>query len=388
MSARRFGSYNSRLGLAVIAMVPVAALLVASAAHAATVVNCIGEQTTVTTEGSTSAQNWPPVLGTLLGNTYTVKNDGVNAGKITDGSAVSATSLMGSPGIIIIGPFAEHDYAAGITEATWQADYKKAVDMYLALTPQPTVYVMTPPPATFVYQSAAEQTFATDVVKPAVLAVAAGGNTAGKTLKVIDLSSDAALVTAADVAGDGHFSAAGMAEVAALAYKCVAMDMCGSGSTGAGGSGGGGAGGAAGSTGAAGGTGAAGASGAAGAGGAGGTTAGTAGTTGTTGAAGTPGSGTAGATGTTTGAGGTTGAAGDTGTTTGAAGDTGTTTGAGGTTTGGAGTTGAAGASGGTSRSSGGGCAIGGRATAGSLATLLTATFLAVPALRRRRRSR
>jgi len=376
MRAYRFGS---RTGLAIVAVVSVGSVLVASSARAATVVNCIGEQTTTTAEGSTAAQNWPPVLGGLLGAAYTVHNDGVNAGKVTDGSAVSATSLTGMPGIVIIGPFAEHDYAAGITEATWQADYKKVVDMYLALTPKPMVYVMTPPPAAFVYQSAAEQTFATDVVKPAVLAVAASEN-----LKVIDLFSDATLVTAADVAGDGHFSAAGMAEVAQLAYKCVAMGMCagtpatGTGGTGGGAGGNGGAGGAGGSTGAA---------------GAGGSTTGTAGATGTTGTGGTGGStatGTAGSTGT-TGAGGTvgtTGTGGDTGTT-GTAGTTSTTGTAGMTSTGGTtGTTGTAGSSGGTRSSGGGGCAIGGHSKAGALASLLVALSLAAPAWRRRRRAR
>ncbi|HVU51685.1 MAG TPA: hypothetical protein VHL80_13410, partial [Polyangia bacterium] len=217
-------------------------LALASAARAATVVNCIGEQTTITTEGSTSAQNWPSVLGGLLGAAYTVNNDGVNAGTVIKGTAKSASSLTGMPGIIVIGPFAEHDYGAqaNITQDQWTTAYKALVDAYLALAPQPQVYVMTPPPAAFVYQSAAEQTFATTIVKTAVLSVAGGNNSANKQLKVIDLFSDATLVAAADVAGDGHFSATGMAEVANLAYKCIAMNMCGStGSTGTGGSGGG-----------------------------------------------------------------------------------------------------------------------------------------------------
>ncbi|HSZ82631.1 MAG TPA: MYXO-CTERM sorting domain-containing protein [Polyangia bacterium] len=324
------------------------------------------------------------MLGGLLGDTYKVNNDGVNNGTVAAGTAKSASSLMGPPDIVIIGPFAEHDYSATLTEATWQADYKKLVDAYLALTPVPTVYVMTPPPAAFVYQSAAEQTFATGVVRPAVLAVAAGDNTPAKTLKVIDLFSDATLVAAADDAGDGHFTAAGMAEVAQLAYKCVAMGVCaGDTTTGAAGAGGG----------SAGASGAAGASGTAGAGGAGGV-AGTAGTTGA-GTAGAGGStaGTAGETGGTAGAGAggsttgtaggptggdTAGTTGTAGATTGAAGDTGTA---------GAGSTGAAGASGAT-RSSGGGCAVSGRSTTGAIASLLVAMALAVPAWRRRRRAR
>jgi hypothetical protein len=377
MGAHRVGSqrgsrfFTSRRGqLALLAGLSIAATPMAKAA-APKIVNCIGEQTTITTEGSTSAQNWPAVLGGLLGAGYTVHNDGVNAGTVVAGTAKSASSLMGPPDIVVIGPFTEHDYAAGITEATWQADYKKLVDAYLALTPAPTVYVMTPPPAAFVYQSAAEQTFATDVVKPAVLAVAAGGNTPATTLKVIDLFSDAALVTAADVAGDGHFSAAGMAEVAQLAYKCVAMGVCGGGtSTGTAGAGGGtaGASGTAGATGTAG-AGTAGASGTTGTagGGAGGATAGSAGAGGATaGSAGAAGGDTAGATGTTTGSAGETGSAG--------AGS------------GSAGVSGSAGA--GATHSSGGGCAVSGRSTSGAIAGLLVAMALAVPAWRRRRRAR
>ena len=270
MVARRF------VGLLVGGFV---SLAVAGAASAATIVNCIGEQSTITTEGITGrADLWPQQLGTMLGATYTVNNDALNGGTVSGGTAKTASSLTGPPAIVIIGPFAEHDYGAGndLTLAAWQADYKTLVDAYLALTPAPTVYVMTPPPAAFPYQSAAEVTFATDVVKPAVLAVAAGGNAPGKTLKVIDLFTDAALGTTADYAGDGHFNPAGMTEVATLAYKCVAMGMCGAGtSAGTGGAGGGGgAGGASGAGGAGGMSGSitAGAGGATGTGGMGGAT--------------------------------------------------------------------------------------------------------------------
>src|SRR5580658_2441647 len=202
-------------------------LLATTAGAAAKVVNCIGEQTTTTAEGSTAAQNWPEVLGGLLGAGYTVNNDGVNAGTVISGSAKSASSLMGPPGIVVIGPFAEHDYAANITETQWQTAYETLVGAYLALTPVPKVYVMTPPPAAFVYQSAAEQTFATTIVKTAVLAVAAA-----KDLTVIDLFDDTALGAAGDMAGDGHFNPAGMAEVAKLADEAI---------TGTGGTGGSGA---------------------------------------------------------------------------------------------------------------------------------------------------
>ncbi|HVU51686.1 MAG TPA: MYXO-CTERM sorting domain-containing protein [Polyangia bacterium] len=281
------------LGLAV----GIGSLALARGASATMVVNCIGEQTTNTTEGvPNDSRLWPQELQPLLGNDYLVNNDGVSTGKVTDvpaaTSALSPASLMGSPSIIIIGPFAENDYAPGLTEATWQADYRKLVDAYLALTPQPTIYVMTPPPAAFVYQSAAEQTFATSVVKPAVLAVAAGDNSANKTLKVIDLFDDAALGTADDSAGGGLFNASGHFEVAMLAYECITMNMCGGADTsGSGGAGGGaagssaGGGAAGGSAGGAGG-GAGGAAGAAstGASGAGGQVAGGAGAAGAAGA--------------------------------------------------------------------------------------------------------
>ena len=215
-------------GLLLAGAVAGASMFLATTASAANIiVNCIGEQTTTTAEGSTAAQNWPEVLGGLLGAGYTVNNDGVNAGTVISGSAKSASSLMGPPGIVVIGPFAEHDYAANITETQWQTAYETLVGAYLALTPVPKVYVMTPPPAAFVYQSAAEQTFATTIVKTAVLAVAAA-----KDLTVIDLFDDTALGAAGDMAGDGHFNPAGMAEVAKLADEAI---------TGTGGTGGSGA---------------------------------------------------------------------------------------------------------------------------------------------------
>src|SRR5882724_6338459 len=220
----------------------VASLLVAGFSHAAaaaTTVACIGEQTTLTTDGGIMASRlWPAVLGTLLGASYTVGNDVmINSNTVTSGNCVTATSKAGPPKLVVIGPFAEHDYAAGISEATWQADYQRVVNQYLALTPAPTVYVMTPPPMTFLYQSPAEQTFAANVVKPAVLAVAA----ATANVHVIDLFSDAKLATGA---GDGHFTVAQHAEVAQLAYTAIKGTSGGSGGAG----GASGAGGMAGST--------------------------------------------------------------------------------------------------------------------------------------------
>jgi hypothetical protein len=215
------GNTRVRAALLAGALVGVWMLQATSAAAAPKVINCIGEQTTITAEGSTMAQNWPPVLGDLLGAAnYTVNNDGVNTGKVIDGSAKSATSLTGSPSIVIIGPFAEHDYAATITPDQWKTAYGNLVAAYLALASMPTVYVMTPPPATFVYQSTAEQTFATDIVKPAVEAAATA---TPARVHVIDLSADAFLGTAAAQATppDGHFNVAGMAEVAKLAYEAI-----------------------------------------------------------------------------------------------------------------------------------------------------------------------
>lgn len=207
---------------ALVAALPVAGLLVTKNAAAVTTIACIGEQTTSSTDDGPVTNCWPGQLATLLGASYNVGNDvvvnnvGSNGNTVTAGNCVTAASKAGPPNIVIIGPFAEHDYAAGITEATWQADYLKVVEEYLALTPPPTIYVMTPPPAAFVYQSAAEQTFATTVVQPAVVAVAAA-----KNLKVIDLFSDTALGGAADMGGDGHFSTAGALEVAKLAEAVI-----------------------------------------------------------------------------------------------------------------------------------------------------------------------
>jgi hypothetical protein len=204
---------------------PATGLLFAKdAAAAATIVACIGEQSTSTTEFAYNGHpelEWPGVLQTLLGSSYTVGNDvivngvGSNGNTVTAGNCVTAASLAGPPGIVVIGPFAEHDYAAGLTLATWQADYQKVVDKYLALTPAPKVYVMTPPPATFTYQSAAEQTFAATIVDPAVKNVAAA--TAG--VKVIDLFPDNLLAT--NPGYDGKFTVAESAEVAKLAYEAI-----------------------------------------------------------------------------------------------------------------------------------------------------------------------
>jgi hypothetical protein len=161
----------------------------------------------------------------VLGTGYTVNNDAANGSSVVGGTAGTAASMQGPPNIVIIGPFAEHDYAANmnITESAWQADYQALVDSYLALTPPPIVYMMTPPPAAFVYQSMAEQTFAANAPDPAVVAVAQNERANGKKVQVIDLFGDAALATSSDMAGDGHFSAAGHAAVGALVYKAL---MC------------------------------------------------------------------------------------------------------------------------------------------------------------------
>ena len=248
---------------ALVAAVPCAALLFAKHAPAATIVACIGEQTTSTKEAGGLAVLWPAKLQGLLGGAYVVTDDvvvnnvGSNGNTVTKGDCVTAASLAGPPNIVVIGPFAEHDYAASITEPVWQASYQAVVNKYLALTPKPVVYVMTPPPATFLYQSKPdpppngapspipEQLFAANVVKPAVLAVAA----ATPNVKVIDLFSDALLGNMTGQA-DGHFTAAQHTEVAQLAYNAIKGNANGAGgaggtsSGGAGGASGGGAGGA------------------------------------------------------------------------------------------------------------------------------------------------
>ena len=146
-------SFALRLTAAELLVAPLLIAGLSQVAAAATTVACIGEQTTLTTDGGIMAdQLWPSVLGTLLGASYTVGNDvTTNANTVKSGNCVTATSKAGPPNLVVIGPFAEHDYAAGISEATWQADYQKVVNEYLALTPAPTVYVMTPPPMSFVY---------------------------------------------------------------------------------------------------------------------------------------------------------------------------------------------------------------------------------------------
>ncbi len=195
-------------------------MLLASTASAANiVVNCLGEQTTTTTEGSTAAQNWPVVLGTLLGTGYTVNQDGDNGGTVLNQMAAAASTKAGPPNIVVIGPFEEHDFKLkpAATEAEYQTAYDTFVSGYTSLTPTPKVFLMTTPPASFVFQgTTAEETFSTNVVKPAILAVAAA-----KNLPIIDLFDDAALGTAADGAGDSHFNAAGMMEVAKLAYDAI-----------------------------------------------------------------------------------------------------------------------------------------------------------------------
>ena len=184
-------------------------------------VSCIGEQTTFTTETGPVTECWPTALGALLGAGYMVGNDVVmNANTVLSGNCVTPASKDPVPNIVIIGPFAEHDYMAmtpPATELQFRAAYQNVVNAYLALTPPPSVYVMTPPPAAFVYPLAAEQTFAVDVVRPAVLAVAA----ATPRVHVVDLFDDAVLGETPYMAGDGHFGAAGQAEVAKLAYRAL-----------------------------------------------------------------------------------------------------------------------------------------------------------------------
>ena len=239
-------TYSRLSRFVLLATLPIASTLFAKHASAGTIVACIGEQTTFTKDNAaiTADLLWPGVLGTLLGSAYTVGNDTTNNGlTVTGQKCVSAASTAGPPAIVVIGPFAEHDYVANTTQATWQAEYQKVVNLYLALTPKPTVYVMTPPPAAFVYQKPEEQTFASMVVKPAVLAVAA----ATPGVHVIDLFDDNSLATGA---GDGHFTAVQHARVAELAKEAILGSGSAGGAGGANSSGAGGASAAAGSGGA------------------------------------------------------------------------------------------------------------------------------------------
>jgi len=193
----------------------------ARSANAATIVACIGDQLTMSADTPYNIDGgandlWPGVLQALLGDTYKVGNDVVTNGNTVAPAenCVTTSSKTGPPSIVVIAPFVEHE-PTGTALPAWQADYQTVVNDYLALTPAPTVYVMTPPPGTFTYQSAAENTFAVSVVEPAVLAVQQG--TAG--VKLIDLFHDSALAAAGG--GDGHFSLAESADVAELAFEAI-----------------------------------------------------------------------------------------------------------------------------------------------------------------------
>jgi hypothetical protein len=214
--------------LAILAAVPAASVLAASGAAAAnTIVSCLGEQTTWSGDDTkiTTADFWPELLVTMLGATYTVYNEpeaeNNNSLEILGGTAVSTASKAGPPGIVVFGPFVEHDFAdhATATPAQYQAAYLADVEEFLALTPPPKIYLMTPPPVGFVWGKGVTADFVTNVVDASVLAVA---QAKGLTANVIDLYKDAYLATApASDGGDGHFSIAGLAEVAKLAYAVI-----------------------------------------------------------------------------------------------------------------------------------------------------------------------
>jgi hypothetical protein len=207
-------------------------LVFAKTASAATTVACIGDQLTSSNDAPYMGMPqllWPGVLQTLLGSSYKVGNDvDNNANTVAAGDCVTTTSKDGPPSIVVIGPFTEHE-PTNLSLAMWQADYQKVVDDYLALTPPPTVYVMTPPPGTFAYQTTAETMFVANVVIPAVMNVA--GPDAGPGVKLIDLSNDPALATAGM---DAHFTLAESAHVAQLVYQAIMAAGSGAASSGAG----------------------------------------------------------------------------------------------------------------------------------------------------------
>jgi MYXO-CTERM domain-containing protein len=224
-----------RAAVALATVVGGSVLSARDAQAANTIVSCLGEQTTYSTDNAaiTAADFWPELLVAKLGAGYTVYNEpqaeGNNSLEILGGTAVSAASKAGPPGIVVFGPFVEHDYAdhTTATAAQYQAAYTTAVEEFLSLTPAPKVYVMTPPPVGFVWGKGVTADFITKVVDASVLAVAQA-----KGLTVIDLYTDAYLGMAAAGSGDGHFSVDGLAEVAKLAYEAIS-GTSGDGGTGA-----------------------------------------------------------------------------------------------------------------------------------------------------------
>jgi hypothetical protein len=225
---------------------------------APTVVKCIGEQTTQTTE---MKPTWPAQMQTDLGASYTITDDGDGGGTVLAGSkggthtfrtptnAPYKDSLM-NPDIVVIGPWAEHDeiaVEAGADATKFQADYDALVMDYLNLAKKPCVIVTTPVLIPTYQKNPATNMLVTNTIEPAVLAVAKA-----HPLTVVDLYNPF-MNQAAWLGVDGHFTAAGAQQVAKLVE--AALPSCASGGGNPGTDAGSGAGGAGGGNGAGGGSG-------------------------------------------------------------------------------------------------------------------------------------
>jgi hypothetical protein len=223
--------------------------LVARSAAAATVVKCVGEQSTMTGHYAVTLQ-WPALLQTQLGASYTVTNDGDNMASVLTGytaagahpfmSATNAKytdSKMG-PNVVVIGPWGMHDQIAIMGNppamaANFQTDYDMLVSSYLALMPKPIVIVMTgflkPTDAAagfLTYQNdAATLALVMNTINPAVKAVATK-----YSLPVIDIATQ--LTTVMYLAGDGGLTQpAGQTKVANLVFAEI-NSLLGDGGTG------------------------------------------------------------------------------------------------------------------------------------------------------------
>ncbi len=314
MMRSRFGS------VVVLAAVSVLGVTRARPAAAATIVVTPGEQNTQSGENgcalsmaTCAAGHWwhyPELLQKSLGAAYTVQNNG-DGGAVLGCDAASAQAAGGGsfckssqynasiaqpPGIVIIGPFGEHDQrivtaspanqTAFYQQSAFEAAYEGLVQDYLKYTTK--IYVMTPIDVPWGGTTAlpAGEDLVKDIMLPAALKVAANHN-----LTVIDTYT--AISGTADLikmyyGTDGQVNQAGQQKMADLIETALAAPSGGTGGAGgAGGSAGasvGGSGGAAGaSTAGAGGTGgspsAGGAASVAGAPGTGGQVSGTAGAT-------------------------------------------------------------------------------------------------------------
>ncbi len=144
---------------------------IAGSAHAAppSYVACIGDRITQGYAASSPSLDWVSDLGTLLGPTATVTNDGVSSTTMmkqsnfsywTNGDLPMVESFVTAAGpsadvavIIMLGTNDSKDNPSGVYnwDATaptrYAADYNAMIDELQALTPRPEVFLALPPPA-------------------------------------------------------------------------------------------------------------------------------------------------------------------------------------------------------------------------------------------------